>query len=95
MSMRTLGYVIAAVLGIATMGVAFSAWRAMAEVTMDTNGWIALILGAVGAIALGGGLLALLFISNRKGFDEGIGGQPPRSPHPQAQASAQAHDRGH
>ena len=73
--MSKLGYVIAAALGIAAMGVAWQAWTAMADVQIGAAGVIAMVLGAVGALALGGVLMALLFISNRRGFDDQAGGQ--------------------
>jgi hypothetical protein len=73
--MSKLGYAIAAALGLAAMGVAWQAWTAMADVQIDTAGVIAMILGAVGALALGGVLMALLFISNRRGFDDEAGGR--------------------
>ena len=73
--MSKLGYVIAALLGLAAMGVAWQAWNAMADVQIGASGIIAMILGAVGALALGGVLMALLFISHRRGFDDDAGGQ--------------------
>jgi hypothetical protein len=78
--MSKLGYVIAAALAIAAMAVAWQAWTAMADVQIGVSGVIAMILGAVGALALGGVLMALLFISNRRGFDEQAGGQPKIEP---------------
>lgn len=36
---------------------------------VSTNGMIALILGVVFSMLLGGGLMALVFWSNRKGYD--------------------------
>ena len=56
--MSKLGYAIAAALGLAAMGVAWQAWTAMADVQIDIAGIIAMILGAVGALALGGVLMA-------------------------------------
>jgi TRAP-type C4-dicarboxylate transport system permease small subunit len=76
--MSKLGYVIAAALAIAAMGVAWQAWTAMADVQIGVSGIVAMILGAVGALTLGGVLMALLFISNRRGFDERAGGQTKR-----------------
>ncbi|HEX3970274.1 MAG TPA: hypothetical protein VHX19_03065 [Stellaceae bacterium] len=72
--MSKLGYAIAAVLGLAAMGVAWQAWSAMADVQIGAFGIIAMILGAAGALALGGILMALLFISHRRGFDDEAGG---------------------
>jgi hypothetical protein len=39
---------------------------------MSTHGWIALILGTLLSLALGGGLMALVFHSARKGYDDRI-----------------------
>jgi hypothetical protein len=36
---------------------------------MSTGGWIAMILGIVATVALGAGLMALMFYSNRSGRD--------------------------
>jgi hypothetical protein len=74
-TMSKLGYVVAAALAIAAMGVAWQAWTAMADVQIGVAGFLAMIFGAVGALALGGVLMALLFISNRRGFDDEAGGQ--------------------
>ncbi len=37
---------------------------------MNANGVIALILGGIGTLALGGGLMALVFYSSRRGYDD-------------------------
>ena len=39
---------------------------------MSIHGWIALILGTLLSLALGGGLMALVFHSARKGYDDRI-----------------------
>lgn len=36
---------------------------------MSTTGWVAMILGIVATLALGCGLMALMFYSNRSGRD--------------------------
>ncbi len=74
--MSKLGIAVAATLALAAMGIAWSAWRSMADVEVGTAGMIAMILGAVAALALGVGLMALLFISNRRGFDDRASGRP-------------------
>lgn len=43
----------------------------MARISM--HGWIALTLGSILSLALGAGLMALSFISSRRGFDDGVG----------------------
>jgi hypothetical protein len=73
--MSKLGIAIAALLAIAAMGVAWQAWTALAGVQIGTAGIIAMVLGALGALALGAALMTLLFISNRRGFDDAAGGQ--------------------
>lgn len=61
-----------AVLAVAVFG----AIRAFQHLPMDLgfHGWLALIGGAVLTILLSGGLMALVFYSARRGFDES---QPP------------------
>jgi hypothetical protein len=44
-------------------------WYATGEVEISTHGKIAMVLGVVLTFVLGAGLMALLFWSNRKGFD--------------------------
>jgi hypothetical protein len=44
-------------------------WDASA---MSIHGWIALTLGTLLSLALGGGLMALVFYSARKGYDDQI-----------------------
>jgi hypothetical protein len=34
------------------------------------HGWIALILGVIFSLGVGGGLMALVFISSRRGYDD-------------------------
>lgn len=42
----------------------------MAEVSVGTNGKIAMALGIVFSVAVGAGLMSLMFYSHRKGFDQ-------------------------
>lgn len=49
-------------------------WQSLGAVEMSTSGYVALVLGAVGTLALGGGLMTLLFYSNRHGYDDAAGG---------------------
>jgi presenilin-like A22 family membrane protease len=45
-------------------------WYIIGNSGIDLNGWIALILGVSATLAVGVGLMALIFISNRRGYDE-------------------------
>lgn len=63
-------------LAIVVLGCIFGAsiWFAvygwnLTEGQVSTNGMIALILGIVFSMLLGGGLMALVFWSNKKGYD--------------------------
>jgi len=71
-----LGLFVAALLSAAVMAVAYSAWRSLADVTMSTSGYVAMVLGALATLAVGVGLMGLVFWSNRKGFDERAGARP-------------------
>jgi NADH:ubiquinone oxidoreductase subunit 5 (subunit L)/multisubunit Na+/H+ antiporter MnhA subunit len=48
----------------------FWAWQQIGTVEIGTHGWIALGLGAVLTFAVGAGLMALMFFSARRGYDE-------------------------
>ena len=58
-----------AILGL-TIWVSYTAWSSMPGVEMGVAGNTAMILGVVLTLAVGGGLMALLFLSNRRGFDD-------------------------
>lgn len=68
--MSKLGFVVAAILAASAMLVAWQSWQSLADVQVSTAGIVAMILGGLATLGLGAGLMALLFISNRKGFDE-------------------------
>jgi hypothetical protein len=50
--------------------VAWRSWFSIGDSTMSGHGVLALILGVVGAFALGAGLMALVFYSSRSGHDQ-------------------------
>lgn len=57
-------------------------WLDLGDVALGTKGWVALIGGAVLTLALGGGLMALVFYSSRHGHDDAQMGQAEqREPH--------------
>jgi hypothetical protein len=85
---------IAVLLGLlgASAGVALWAWQEIGEVEMSGHGVAALALGAVVTFALGAGLMALVFFSNRRGFDDRAhrpDDRPARPSQPDARTSDQ------
>jgi hypothetical protein len=63
----------AALFVAAVAAIAVVNWSGIGDAGIDINGWIALVLGVLATLALGIGLMTLVFISNRCGYDE-----PPR-----------------
>jgi hypothetical protein len=55
---------------VATAGVTVWAWREIGEVEIGPHGLIALGLGAGFTFLVGAGLMALMFVSSRRGYDE-------------------------
>lgn len=55
---------------IAVIAAVFGLWADLGDSGMSTGGWIAMLLGVLATLALGIGLMALVFISNRRGYDE-------------------------
>jgi hypothetical protein len=45
-------------------------WRQLGASEISTAGWLALVFGALATLALGVGLMALMFISSRQGYDD-------------------------
>lgn len=61
-----------AILVIAVV-MAVDVWSGAGDVEMSVHGYIAMGLGAVATLLLGGGLMALVFFSSRRGYDEEAG----------------------
>ena len=56
-------------------GGAVHVWTEIGDVEMSTNGVIALILGTLFSLLLGGGLMFLVFLSSRRGHDDEASGR--------------------
>jgi hypothetical protein len=61
---------VAVVAMVVVIVIAVGNWRSIGETGIDASGWIALTLGVLVTVALGVGLMALVFISNRRGYDD-------------------------
>ena len=59
--------------GVTVLGLVVAAswvvWRKLGQIDLGFHGWVALILGSVAMVALGGGLMWLSFYSSRSGHD--------------------------
>ena len=56
---------------LAIAGMAAGAiWSGMADIRIGIHGWIALGLGVFFTLLIGGGLMALVFFSSRRGYDD-------------------------
>lgn len=69
-SASTIAIVIAALIVAIVVVISVGNWNFIGNSGIDLNGWIALILGVIATLAVGIGLMALVFISNRRGYDE-------------------------
>jgi hypothetical protein len=66
--------VVIAVAAVAAVAVVSAInWNVLGDTGIDVNGWIALILGVLATLAVGVGLMTLIFISNRRGYDNPSG----------------------
>ncbi|MGI9488871.1 MAG: hypothetical protein ACR2RF_23890 [Geminicoccaceae bacterium] len=63
---------LAVLLGFLAISTAFGywVWMELDEVEMSHHGWIALTLGTVFTFLVGAGLMALVFYSHRRGYDD-------------------------
>lgn len=61
------------VLLVAAGGLALHLWIELDDVRLGFHGWLALGLGVVLSLALGIGLMMLVFHSARRGYDEAAG----------------------
>lgn len=69
----TLSWVAAAIAGAVVLVIGFfiaAQWTGIGDSEISGAGWLAMGLGIVITLALGIGLMALVFISSRRGYDE-------------------------
>jgi hypothetical protein len=64
----------AAAVVLAVVVVIATFWLSIGDSEISLAGWLAMALGTILTLALGIGLMALVFISSRRGYDE-IGGK--------------------
>jgi hypothetical protein len=71
--MSRLGIVVAGAISLSMVALAVYSWISLGDVGMSLGGYLALIGGGVAVVALGAGLMGLVFYSNRTGFDAEVG----------------------
>jgi hypothetical protein len=62
------GAAIAVVLAVAAVVAIF--WNQLGASQISVAGWLAMIFGIIITLALGIGLMTLMYISNRRGYDQ-------------------------
>ena len=68
-----LSWVAAAIAGAVVLVIGFfiaAQWTGIGDSEISGAGWLAMGLGVIVTLGLGIGLMALVFISNRRGYDE-------------------------
>jgi hypothetical protein len=45
-------------------------WTSVGATQISAGGWLAMVFGIIATLGLGIGLMALVFISSRRGYDE-------------------------
>jgi hypothetical protein len=58
---------------VGTTAISMWVWRQLGDAEMGIHGYIALGLGALFTLLIGGGLMGLVFYSHRHGYDERAG----------------------
>ncbi len=69
----TLSWVAAVIAGTVVLVIGFfiaAEWAGIGDSEISGAGWLAMGLGVIATLALGIGLMALVFISSRRGYDE-------------------------
>ncbi len=72
----TLNWIAVVIAGavVLVIGIVIAAvWTGIGDAEISPAGWLAMALGVIATLALGIGLMALVFISSRRGYDD-IGG---------------------
>jgi len=57
----------------ATAGVSVWSWNQLGDTAMGTQGYVALVIGVLAALAVGAALMGLVFYSSRHGYDDRAG----------------------
>ncbi|MEJ0070406.1 MAG: hypothetical protein WDO24_18775 [Pseudomonadota bacterium] len=61
---------------LVTAGVSIWAWDQLGSTEIEPQGYVALVIGVIATLVIGGGLMGLVFYSSRHGYDARAGGDP-------------------
>jgi hypothetical protein len=61
---------IAVLVAVVVVSESAGVWRALGASEISLAGWLAMALGVLFSLGLGVGLMALVFFSNRRGYDD-------------------------
>ena len=67
---NTVAIAVLLVLLIAALAFAWFGWTGLSGVELPGGGYVALAVGVIATLAIGCGLMALMFYSHRHGYDE-------------------------
>tara|TARA_R110002096_G_scaffold163918_1_gene331487 strand:+ start:1062 stop:1283 length:222 start_codon:yes stop_codon:yes gene_type:complete len=72
MKTTLLTFVVLGALLIAALAVGIYVWQSIGATEISIWGWIAMIAGSLVTLGVGGGLMALVFHSARRGYDDDV-----------------------
>ena len=75
--MRILGLLTLVAMLLASLYYAYGLWVAVDAPDMPPGLYVAMALGVLFSVVIGGGLMALAFYSSRRGYDERASGRDP------------------
>jgi hypothetical protein len=67
-------------LALLSLWAGIAGWNLETDVQMSAHGYIAMAIGIVASLAVGIGLMTLVFYSSRKGYDDAAGQSSARPP---------------
>jgi hypothetical protein len=66
----TIAVTVAFAIVVGVIGLSIYLWRSIGDTELGLSGWIAMLLGVLATLALAIGLMSLMFLSARRGYDD-------------------------
>jgi hypothetical protein len=80
--MSKAGLIVAAIFSLSMLAVSVYVWLSLGAAETTATGYLGVIAGGLAMLGLGVGLMALIFYSHAKGFDDRAGARPPPGERP-------------